>query len=184
MPNILALPIWTVDLAFSEDINLVSPLLIPETITVNESNQQFAKTIIQRLEANQEDLYLDIFKYTPQFALIKKQLNISFKIQNFNPSFTFDYVYTELPNKSYLGFVPVLGVEAYAKTTTELIDVLKTAIELEFTRKKRLKNIKAVITTQWYDHIQLTEHFIDTNVSKPAESKKKEKKWLPKIANN
>ncbi len=183
MPNILALPIWTVDLAFSEDINLVSPLLIPETITVNESNQQFAKTIIQHLEANQEDLYLDIFKYTPQFALIKKQLNISFKIQNFNPSFTFDYVYTELPNKSYLGFVPVLGVEAYAKTTTELIDVLKTAIELEFTRKKRLKNIKAVITTQWYDHIQLTEHFIDTNVSKPAESKKKEKKWLPKIAN-
>ncbi len=179
MPNTLSLPIWTVDLEFSENISLVSPLLIPETIAVNESNQQLAKTLIQRLETSQDDLYQDIFKYTPQISLKKKQLNLSIKILDL----TFDYFYTQLANNCYLGFVPVLGVEGYAKTTTELVEALKAAIELEFTRKKRHRNIKDIITTQWYENIKFTEHFIDTNVSKSAENKKKEKKWLPKIAN-
>ncbi|WP_069471025.1 AAA family ATPase [Candidatus Marithrix sp. Canyon 246] len=179
MPNTLSLPIWTVNLEFSENISLVSPLLIPETIAINESNKQLAKTLIQRLEASQDDLSQDIFKYTPQISLKKKQLNLSIKILDL----TFDYFYTQLANNSYLGFVPVLGVEGYAKTTTELVEALKAAIELEFSRKKRHKNIKDIITTIWYENIEFTEHFIDTNVSKPAENKKKQTKWLPKIAN-
>ncbi len=179
MPNTLSLPIWTVNLEFSENISLVSPLLIPETIAVNESTQQLAKTLIQRLEASQDDLSLDIFKYTPQISLKKKQLNLSIKTLDL----TFDYFYTQLANNCYLGFVPVLGVEGYAKTTTELVEALKAAIELEFSRNKRHKNLKDIITTIWYDNIKFTQHFIDTNVSKPAESKKKKKKWLPKIAN-
>ena len=179
MPNTLSLPIWTVNLEFSENISLVSPLLIPETIAVNESNQQLAKTLIQRLETSLDDLSQDIFKYTPQISLKKKQLKLSIKILDL----TFDYFYTQLANNSYLGFVPVLGVEAYAKTTTELVEALKAAIELEFSRNKRRKNIKDIITTIWYENIEFTQHFIDTNVSKPAENKKKQKKWLPKIAN-
>jgi ATP-dependent Clp protease ATP-binding subunit ClpA len=186
MPNTLPLPIYTINFTFSEDINLVSPLLIPDSITVNESNQEFAKTLIKRLEASLDDLSQNIFKYTPQISLKKKQLNLSIKIQDLNPSLTFDYFYTQLSNEYYLGFVPVIGVEAYAKTTTELIEVLKSVIKLEFTRKKRHKNIKDIITTQWYDNIKLTEHLIDVNiptVSKSVVKKKNQKKWLPKIAN-
>lgn len=193
MANLFSLPIWTVNLAFSEDISLVSPLLIPETITANESSATLAQTLIKRLEENNIKLgeYLEMLRHAPTLSLVSSQLTVFLKAPRKNPSYPdlevgFDYFYTSLPNQHYLGFIPVLGIEGYAETPEELVTVLQQAVELEFSRKKRLTDVRHLITTQWYEEIETEKHVIETrfhNLSELANlHDRKEREWLPEIA--
>lgn len=193
MDNLFSLPIFTVNFAFSEKVNLVSPLLIPEAITVNESPSSLTKSLIQRLEASyiKHGEYLEILRYTPSFSLKAEKLNFSlqaFRKRPLYPDLTliFDYFYTQLPNQNYLGFVPVLGIEAYAETSAELISVLKRAIELEFTRKKRFSSVRRLISTQWYQELTVKQEMTKAGFYSLSElgylDNKIEQQWLPKIA--
>jgi ATP-dependent Clp protease ATP-binding subunit ClpA len=193
MANLFSLPIWTVSLAFSEEMNLVSPLLVPEAFTANELPASFAKALIRRLEDSniKHGDYLEMLRQAPILSLQCKQLNVFLKAPKkllLYPDLTlaFDYFYTSLPNQHYLGFVPVLGIEGYAETFDELVTVLQRAIELEFARKKRLTDVQHLITTQWYKELEAEQHVIETrfhNLSELANLHKiSEQQWLPEIA--
>ena len=195
MANIFSLPIWTVSLTFSENMSLVSPLLIPETITVNQSSISLAKSLIKRLEEGniKQGEYLEMLQYAPTFSLLCSQFTISLKVPHKHLLYpdialAFDYFYTQLPNQNYLGFVPVLGVEGYANTTEELVTVLQRAIELEFSRKKRYSSVQHLISTQWYGEIKADKHVIETRFHSLSELDKlykgREKKWLPEMAHS
>jgi ATP-dependent Clp protease ATP-binding subunit ClpA len=189
----LSLPIWTVHLAFSEEINLVSPLLIPEALTANESPATLAKTLVNRLEENntKHGEYLQMLQYAPTLSLLGSQITVSIaspRKQSLYPdlALAFDYFYTKLPNQHYLGFIPVLGIEGYADTPEELITVLQRAIELEFARKKRYSSVRRLITTQWYKEIKVEKHIVETRFHSLSElanlHKGDEQKWLEEMA--
>jgi len=193
MANTFSLPIWTIRLAFSEQISLVSPLLMSETITANESQSTLAQDLILRLEQGnlKQGEYLEMLRHAPQLSLLGSQLSVSFESvhkRSLYPELTlaFDYFYTQVLNQSYLGFVPALGIEAYADTRDELVTVLQHAIELEFARKKRLTDVRRLITTQWFKKINAEQHLIETrfhNLSELASlDKGQERQWLPEMA--
>ncbi len=193
MANIFSLPIWTVRLTASEGLKLVSPLLIPEAITANESPATFAKALINSLEENnlKQGMYLEMLRYAPNFSLLCSQLTVSLSAFRKHPLYpaltlTFDYFYTQLPNEYYLGFVPVLGIEGYAETPDELVTVLQNTIELEFARKKRYSNVRDLITIQWYKKIEVEKYLIETRFHSLSELAKlhkgRERQWLPKMA--
>ncbi|RKZ82977.1 MAG: hypothetical protein DRR19_19815 [Candidatus Parabeggiatoa sp. nov. 1] len=193
MANLFTLPIWTVSLAFSEEMSLISPLLVPETFTANESSASFAKNLIRRLEDSsiKHGDYLEMLRQAPILSLQSKQLTVFLKTpkkKRLYPdlSFAFDYFYTSLPDQHYLGFVPVLGIEGYAETPEELITVLQRTIELEFARKKRLTDVQHLITTQWYKELEAEQHLIETRFHSLSElanlHKSSEQQWLPEIA--
>ncbi len=193
MANILSLPIWTVSLAFSEEMSLVSPLLIPDTITVNESPVTLAKALINSLEEGniKQGEYLEMLQYAPTLSLSCSQLSVSLEASHKHVLYpdialTFDYFYTSLPNQYYLGFVPVLGIEGYADTQKELVSVLQHAIELEFSRKKRYSSVQHLITTQWYQGVKAEKHAIETRFHSLSELdnlyKGRDKQWLSEMA--
>jgi ATP-dependent Clp protease ATP-binding subunit ClpA len=193
MANIFPLPIWTVSLAFSEEIRLVSPLLIPETITVNESHATLAKALIERLQESniKQGEYLAMLRHAPTLSLLCSQLTVSLQSSRKRPLYpdlnlAFDYFYTQFPNQHYLGFVPALGIEGYADTPDELVTVLQRGIELEFARKKRLTDVQRLITTQWFEKIYTEQHVINTHFHSLSELTNlhngRERQWLPKMA--
>jgi ATP-dependent Clp protease ATP-binding subunit ClpA len=193
MANLFSLPIWTMSATFSEEITLVSPLLIPETVVANESGVTLAKNLIQRLEKGniEQGDYLEILRHAPDFSLQQDMLTISLQTPRKHSLYPdleleFHYFYTQTPNQYYLGFVPVLGVEGYAKTLNELVKVLQRTIELEFSRKKRLNNVQRLISTQWYKEISVEQHLIETRFHSLSElanlHELQTHQWLPKIA--
>jgi len=193
MANLFSLPIWTTHLRFSQEISLVSPLLIPETLSVNTSAANLAKALIQGLEKSkiEQGEYLEMLLQAPALSLEKAQLILSLKASRKHflypdLTLTFDYSYTQLPNQEYLGFIPILGIEGYAKTPEELITVLQRNIELEFSRKKRLSDVRRLIATQWYENIDAQKQVIETHFHSLSElanlHKRKDQQWLPKIA--
>ena len=194
MANLFSLPIFTVKLAFGDKVNLVSPLLIPEAISVNQSSSSLTKSLIKRLEASyiKQGEYLEILRHTPpSFSLQSEKLSFSleaFRKRPLYPDLTlaFDYFYTELPNQDCLGFLPVLGIEAYADSPEELIFVLQRAIELEFTRKKRFSSVRRLISTQWYQEITVKQELTDARFHSLSELEnlddEREQQWLPEIA--
>jgi ATP-dependent Clp protease ATP-binding subunit ClpA len=193
MANIFPLPIWTVSLAFSEEIRLVSPLLIPETITVNESHATLAKALIERLQESniKQGEYLAMLRHAPTLSLLCSQLTVSLQSSRKRPLYpdlnlAFDYFYTQFPNQHYLGFVPALGIEGYADSPDELVTVLQRGIELEFARKKRLTDVQRLITTQWFKKIYTEQHVINTHFHSLSELTNlhngHQRQWLPKMA--
>ncbi|RKZ54012.1 MAG: hypothetical protein DRR16_11035 [Candidatus Parabeggiatoa sp. nov. 3] len=193
MANLFSLPIWTTRLSFSQEISLVSPLLIPETLSVNSSAANLTKTLIQRLEKSkiEQGEYLEMLLQAPALSLENAQLIVSLKASRKHflypdLTLTFDYFYTQLPNQKYLGFIPILGIEGYAETLEELITVLQRNIELEFSRKKRLSDVRRLIATQWYENIDVQKQLIETHFHSLSElanlQKRKDQQWLPKIA--
>ena len=192
MDNIFTLPIWTILLEFTDDIKLVSPLLIPESLAANKSPAIFAQELVTCLEENtiKQGEYLEMLRYTPTLSLSFAQLKLFVPSphKRIYPdiSLDFDYFYTQLPNQYYIGFVPVLGVEGYAPTTDELVGILQESIRLEFTRKNRYANVRDLITTQWYTTITADKHLIDSYFYNPSEltelQQKREHQWLPNIA--
>jgi ATP-dependent Clp protease ATP-binding subunit ClpA len=194
MANHFPLPIWTVYLTFSEDIRVVSPLLIPETLTANESPDSVAQALINRLEEIYLKLgdYQEILLYTPNLSLHSSQLKVFLEAPRKHPLYpdleiAFDYFYTQLPNQHYLGFIPALGIEGYAETQPELVTALQSAVELEFSRKKRLMDVRQLITTQWYKKAFAQKHILETrfhNLSELAHlhQHNKERQWLSIIA--
>ena len=194
MANHFPLPIWTVRLTFSEEISLVSPLLIPETQTANESPGSVAKALINCLEESHLKLgdYLEILVHAPNLSLRSSQLTVFLKAPRKHPLYpdleiAFDYFYTQLPNQHYLGFIPVLGIEGYAEIQEELVTALQNAVELEFSRKKRLMDVRHLITTQWYKKAEAKKHVIETRFHNLSElvnlhQRNNERQWLPKIA--
>jgi ATP-dependent Clp protease ATP-binding subunit ClpA len=180
-------------LVFSEEISLVSPLLIPETMTANESHATLAKALINRLEESniKQGKYLEILQHAPTLPLFGSQLTVFLKTSSKNilyPDLTlaFNYFYTQLPNQNYLGFVPELGIEGYADTFEKLVTVLQSNIELEFARKKRLTNVRRLITTQWFEKIEAEQNIIKTRFHSLSElaslHKGQERQWLPEMA--
>ena len=193
MANLFSLPIWTVSLTFSEEIKLVSPLLTPEAITVNQSSETLAKALIKGLEDGKikHGEYLEMLQHAPSLSLQNSQLSVFLNAPRQHLLYpdltlTFDYFYTQLPNQYYLGFVPALGIESYANTTEELVTVLQNAIELEFSRKKRYSSVRNLVTTQWYEDIKANKLMIETRFHSLSELanlyKGREQKWLPEMA--
>jgi len=193
MANLFSLPLWTVSLAFSEDINVVSPLLLSETVTANESPATLVKSLIKRLEENnlEHGDYLEILRHVPTLSLQQSHVIVPLKAFSKHPLYpnlelTFNYLYTTLPNQHKLAFVPVLGIEAYAENIDDLNKALQSAIELEFSRKKRYSSVRQIITTQWYQEINTEQHAIQTRFYSLSEldnlPEGHERRWLPKIA--
>jgi len=193
MAKLFSLPIFTVQLAFSDKIKLVSPLLIPEAVAVNQSSATVTKSLVKRLETSylKQGEYLEILRYTPNLCLQAAKLNFAleaFRKRPWYPNLTlvFDYFYTQLPNQNYLGFLPVLGIEAYAETLEELGSGLKRAIELEFTRKKRFSSVRGLISTQWYQDLSVKSELTAARFQSLSEldnlDDERELQWLPELA--
>jgi ATP-dependent Clp protease ATP-binding subunit ClpA len=195
MSHLFSLPLWTVSLGFSEEINVVSPLLLPETVTANESSATLVKSLIKRLEDShlKHGDYLEILRHVPALSLQLDQVSVPLKAFRKHPLYpnlelTFHYLYTTLPNQHILALVPALGIEAYAEKPEDLNKALQPAIELEFSRRKRYSSVREIITTQWYQEITTEKQEVETRFYSLSEldnlQEGHERRWLPKVAHS
>ncbi len=83
-------------------------------------------------------------------------------------SLEFDY-YFNRQEKGYWGIVPALKLEAFADDEPQLAALLKEAVQLDFSRKKRLQAVQDIVSAIWFESIELKQHAIDFEAYTPAE---------------
>jgi ATP-dependent Clp protease ATP-binding subunit ClpA len=120
---------------------------------------------------------------------LKNRLSVSFpastQTQGY-PAFEleFDY-YVNEQETGFLGIIPVLAVEAIAEKEEVLEKHLREAIRLEFARNKRLGHLQKVVSTLWFDQVELQREELNFQFLTPGELEKLEEEsdqdWLSAV---
>lgn len=80
----------------------------------------------------------------------------------------FEYYFNEQPG-GFWGIVPALGVEGFGKDADALLNSLQETIRLEFAANRRLTYVQNIVSTIWYQAIELQQHPINLDFPHPAE---------------
>ncbi|NUO02533.1 MAG: ATP-dependent Clp protease ATP-binding subunit [Saprospiraceae bacterium] len=80
----------------------------------------------------------------------------------------FEYYYNIQPGGLW-GIVPALGVEGFGKDATALLNNLQETIRLEFAANRRLAYVQNIVSTIWFQSIELLQHPINLDFPRPAE---------------
>ncbi len=104
------------------------------------------------------------------------------------PAFELKFDYFIIPTHTgFRGIVPVLnGVEAFAETEAEFVPRLEETIRVTFNRELRLGAVQDIISTIWFETVQVVQQPVTLEVCSPAEvdalEKNNTEKLLPKVA--
>lgn len=101
-------------------------------------------------------------------------------------SLAFNYFYNTSENGCW-GIIPVLGLEAFSESMEELEKYLVESVQLDFARKRRLTDVRSILTTIWQESVELLHHEMELQAHYPKELEKAEQqnkeKLLPLIGN-
>ncbi|BBM87309.1 AAA family ATPase [Candidatus Uabimicrobium amorphum] len=169
---------------------IISMLLIPDVIRVGQQPQTLAASFARLAEKElvEHGHYLQLMRYLTKNEVHKDVISIELKAKPNHPdlSLSFTYFYYTTFQENFLSFVPALGIESFGKTLETMQENLRQNIELEFARKKRFKNVRHIVETQWYKDIAHSKMPVDIGFYTLYElsniQMRKKKKILPKIA--
>jgi ATP-dependent Clp protease ATP-binding subunit ClpA len=182
--------------AFRLHLHSSGSLLVPmgkeSVLRVGSTIQQVAKQYadaLQRQVLNRGEIseLLNEYQYGD---FIKSQLEVKFPASKNglkHPAFSleFPFYFNEQP-RGLWGILPSLQMEAYAEDYESLAKRLEQTVRLDFKRKKRLRAVQDIVSTIWFDHIELKQKTVALEAPSPKEleqmMKHQGKKLLPKVA--
>lgn len=102
------------------------------------------------------------------------------------PQLQIDFdIYLQERSDDWWGILPVLGIEAYAKSREKLVDRLRETVQIDFARHRRLRSLKHLIEIAWFTNTDLKRFPIELEVPEPGDlipDDQEEEQLLPKMA--
>ncbi len=193
MAELVPAKVWTLELFRKSGEKVVFSLLHPDVTWVRTSATRMARHFASAFQKKvlEEGEYLQALSAVPTLQLEKDRLEVTLPKPR-NPHLfpeipvSFDIFVAQLPDESWLGFVPTLGVEAYAPTQEELPEHLKEIILLEFARHKRLRSAHAIAPLFWWDETAAEEHDVELEFYTLSEledlQNRRKKRMIPEVA--
>lgn len=171
----ITVPFYAFKIQFQADNQFLMPVSDMEAIRIGQSFEilsgKYAETIQhQILNKGRTRQLLGDF-HQNKFAKDTLTIHFSQAKDGFSyPDFTleFEYFFTANPNGVH-GILPTMGLEAFAESVDEIADRLREAIRIEFTRSKRLNALQQVVSTIWFDAVELLEDQMTLRVLSPSE---------------
>ena len=192
MAHSITLPFFAFKLHLSEDNFLKIPLMDAQAIRLNEPLHLLAGRYAEKLQEkvlNKGEFHKILDEYAGA-EYTKSQVTVSFKKSKDGISYPdfeleFDYFYVLRPN-GFWGVVPAINAEAFGSSQFHLQDQLEEAIRSNFTRNKRLKWVREILSTIWLEDIELKQDSMLLRFPNIKELEKEDEntteKWLPKVA--
>ncbi len=192
MSYILTIPFFSVKLRFKSGGSVVRPLMDKKKVAMNETALFLSRTfreVFQKKVLNNGN-YLAVLDHFNQEDFYKSEINVPFEASKDGVSYpdfelTLEYYFKEV-EQGFWSTVPVLGIESFAEEEDEIEKRLLETIKLEFLRKKKLPVINEVISTIWFESLELLQHDINLRFHSLKEletiSEEDEKKLVPSVA--
>ncbi|MDX1939955.1 MAG: AAA family ATPase, partial [Saprospiraceae bacterium] len=171
----ITIPFYAFKINFQADTHLFIPMTDKEVLRIGQSFEiltgKYAE-IVQRQVFDKGKFRQLLDEYRPsEFSSDTLEINFPAAKDGFSyPAFSlsFDFFYSE-SNQGVKGIIPTLGIETFAASKGDIPKQLQEIIRIEFTRKKRLSAMQQVITTIWYDAIELWSDEMELRAPSPAE---------------
>ena len=187
----LKVPFYAVELKFLETGSMFVPISEHNVVRLNSSAQKLAKNF----ENSFQTKVLDKGNYAwtldfPKTEFEKAVTTLSFPAARnrvTHPAFSldFDYYYSA-HERGLWAIIPALGLECFAHDEKALIKNVQETIKLEFARKRRLNNLREVISTIWYEATTIFPKEVTLQYHTPNEldklGEKKKEELLPQVA--
>lgn len=186
---------WFSTLHLKNGTILTIPLLNENIVWLKDSAEQLARKLSNEFikEEIETGAYQKLMHAYPDTTFNHCPLEIPIKPSKqathiLSDSFNaiFQMYYTQLPDDTFLGCVPLLEVYAYGKTTDELKQATIANTVLELSRKKIIDHTSDLIETQWYSRAEVSEVSNEIPVYSLNElddiRERKKEKVLPKVA--
>lgn len=192
MPFSLTIPFFAAKLHLYAGGNVLTPLLDNNAVRVNQALHLLSGKYAEQLQQKvlNKGNFTQLMDEYRDGDFTKSKVNVSFKAAKDGLKFPdfeleFEYFYNKNINGIW-GVIPSLGVESFAKSTEQLDIRLQEAIQLEFARKKRLAVVQRIVSSIWYESIELIQEDILLRLPNPTELEKiteeKQEELLPKVA--
>ena len=192
MSYILTIPFFSVKLHFKTGGTVIRPLLDARKVAMNESALKLSNAfrgLFQKKILN-EGNYLPVMDIFSEGDFYKANLKVPFEAARDGvsyPEFELEIeYYFKMTEKGYWGMVPALGLEAFAEEETDIEERLQETIRLEFLRKRKLPLMNEVISTIWFEYVELIRHDINLSFHSLKEldtlSDEEEEKLITKVA--
>lgn len=192
MAHSITLPFFAFKLHLSEDNFLKIPLMDAQAIRLNEPLHLLAGRYAEKLQEkvlNKGEFHKILDEYAGT-EYSKNQITVSFKKAKDGISYPdfdleFDFFYAHRLN-GFWGIVPAINAEAFGSSLAHLEDQLEEAIRSNFTRNKRLKWVREILSTIWLEEIEMRQDTMLLRFPNIKELEKEDEnateKWLPKVA--
>lgn len=171
----LTIPFYAFKLHFHAGSVLTMPMNDPEALRLGQPlrvvAEQYAEAL-QKAVLNKGQFHTLLETYR-KGDFFRNFLRVSFPkaADGFNfPGFElqFEYYFNE-QSGGFWGIVPALGVEGFGKDAEALVNSLQETIRLEFSANRRLTYVQNIVSTIWYQSIELQQHPILLEFPRPAE---------------
>lgn len=187
----LKVPFYAVELKFLETGSMFVPISEHNVVRLNSSAQKLAKNF----EKSFQTKVLDKGNYVWTLDFPKTDFKKGVAVLSFpaarngiaHPAFTlnFDYYYSS-HERGFWAIIPALGLESFGVNEPTLVLNVQETIKLEFARKRRLQNLREVISTIWYEATELFPKEVTLQYHTPNEleklGEKKKEELLPQVA--
>lgn len=189
----IKIPFYAVELTFHQQGRATVPMFEHQVVRLDATANALAKQFERAFQKKVIDKgnYRALIDHYQDGDYKKGIVVVNFKAARDGlayPAFalSFEYLY-RVDADGYWAFLPVLALESYAQTQEDLVQSLQETIRLEFTRKRRLRDLKSVIETQWFEQIKIVEQNVSLQYHTLDELDKVEEKQkealLPQLAN-
>ncbi|MEW8048985.1 MAG: AAA family ATPase [Candidatus Thiodiazotropha sp.] len=147
---------------------LTAPLLFPKTILPQNDQTELAREFkysIQKYWLN-DGRYARFMRFQLQNKPEKTSIEVDFNATSNKYSFpklnlSFDVFFTQIDETDFIGFVPVLGIEALGANKEALMQNLEANIRQEFARSGRLKSVASILSTQWHEKVTSKKEIVE-----------------------
>ena len=172
--------------------NILVPMGKEEAIRIGQSlpivAQQYASALQEQILDKGE--LSDVLNEFKSGDFIQALINVSFpaaKDALAYPDFSLEFpFYYNVQERGYWAILPTLQMEAFSRTPEGLEQKLEEAIRLDFKRNKRLQTVQDIVSTMWYESIELKQEIVQLEAPSPKElesmMKNQQGKLLPKVA--
>jgi ATP-dependent Clp protease ATP-binding subunit ClpA len=193
MPTPLSLLFRTVRLTRWDGDAVVAPLLHPTVLRLDADPDEFAarfRDAVEKRHCEPGD-HVALLQLAAPLKPAPLPLELTWPAAKDGHSYPemalrFDALTSPAPSGGWLGFVPVLGIEAFARDKDDLSKRLHDAVRLEFARRKRATSLHSILATQWIERLELVETPVELPSYSLAELEELRsrnfKRLLPEIA--
>ncbi|MFK7809451.1 MAG: AAA family ATPase [Saprospiraceae bacterium] len=175
MAQKLIIPFKAFKLRFHSGLELVSPLLDKELLHVSTSLNALGGQYAHLLEKEilKQGKLSSLLNEMNEEQFERWSLNVPFNAARDGISFQafdleFEY-FVEARGTGFWGVLPTLGLEAFDYSKEGLIDQMAEVIRMEFSRKRRLSKVQRIISSIWWDTVQLFENKQEVFAPTPRE---------------
>ncbi|MEN0006515.1 MAG: AAA family ATPase, partial [Bacteroidota bacterium] len=163
----ITVPFFAFKLQLSPTGQFLAPLHDKSVLSLAEPMHLLAgkyAEAFQKKVLNKGD-YLPLVDHQITGDFYKNELVVAFKKAKNGVSFpkfelVFDYFYNER-DQGVWGILPVLSLEAFGEDLEQLEQRLEEAVRLDFARNKRLENVFSIVSTIWYDAVQMQQEQLE-----------------------